>query len=195
MKRHVVVAASLFAATVCLAGCRGALGSAPGVQLPQRPEVVYTTNAFPVGTTYTLGSLGVPDDVARPVVVTEIEVLETHGVEVVDMAAYDAAAVSPGIGLVEGWPPPIDSGQLQPSPSEHRWDVDHVGVIVGLRTTEPLSGLRGVRVTWHDADGATGTRVFDHAVVTCAAEQDCGSHDPELDDDEALLVRLGLFRP
>lgn len=75
-----------------------------------------------------------------------------------------------GLGLVPDWPP-------QDPPIEVRDGIDEeiewpatVQIVIGIRTTEPISGLRGILVRWRDGNEVETSKVFDSAVVTCAPD-------------------------
>jgi hypothetical protein len=64
---------------------------------------------------------------------------------------------------------------------------------MGVQTDAPISGLRGTRVTWVDADGTPGSKVFDIAAYTCAPRA-CDHLPSDAGDvDDAVLRELGLL--
>lgn len=179
----VAVAAALAAVTFALGSGRPQL-----LDLTRDPETVFATVPFQVGETYTLGSIGLPSDAIRPLRITSIEVLETSGLDQIGAGAYDPKTVSQGIGLVPGWPP-SGLGVVDPGDSSVPW-ASEVSIVVGVRTTQPKSGLRGVPIRWVDGAGNPAERVVDVAVLTCApdaCEVDAGAPG-------ALLLELGLKR-
>jgi hypothetical protein len=148
-----------------------------------------TTNPFEVGATYTLGMTGPPLEATRPVRITSIEIVSQSGVEVIGVGAFDPDEAGTGIGLVPGWPPPGFDSLVHGADTYSREWNGPVYSVVGIRTTEARSGLRGVAVRWLDGDGASRGRVFDIAVITCAPT----ACDPEREGD-VLLRDLGLVR-
>lgn len=180
---------------VALAACgssEGEMATAPAHALPLEdpPRTVFTTSELEVGETYTLGSVGVPEDVPRPVVITDIDVLAWTNVEIVGRGIFEPGDEE--IGLVPGWPPQVRSGRLELRGIEQgtEW-FGHVSPILGIRTTAPMSGLRGVTVSWIDGDGNRGSETFDFAVQTCAP----GACERDPGDDDWLLKELGLVTP
>jgi hypothetical protein len=158
------------------------------IDLSVGPRVLLVTDPFAVGATYTLGETAVPSEVKRPVRITGISVVRVSGLEILGFGAMDSAAA--GIGLVPGWPPPAPYLMRDPLEPAAVWE-GHVQVLIGIRTTAPKSGLRGVRLLWTDGDGRPGSRVFDTAVLTCAP--DACDLEPDA-ATEALLRELGLRR-
>jgi len=152
------------------------------------PRTVITTDEFEVGETYTLGSLGVPEDVPRPIVITDIDVLAWANIEIIGQGVFEPAGEA--IGLVPGWPPDTGSGRLDLRALEDgaEWH-DNVSPILGIRTTAPKSGLRGVVVSWSVCDGKRGSETFDLAVQTCAP----AACDRDPAEDDWLLKELGLI--
>jgi hypothetical protein len=180
---------------LALAACGSAEGEtatapAPALPLGDPPRTVFTTNEFEVGETYTLGSPGVPEDVPRPVVITDIEVLAWTNIEIVGRGVFEPADEE--IGLVHEWPPDTRSGRLDLRALEDgaEWEGD-ISPILGIRTTAPKSGLRGVVVSWIDGDGNRGSETFDFAVQTCAP----GACNRDPGEDDWLLKELGLLNP
>ena len=177
----VVAVAAVFAAATALLSRRESL-----LDMSRVPETVFATIPFPVGGSYTLGSMTVPSDVARPVRITSIEVVASSGVELIGMGAFDPASVSEGIGLVSGWPP-AGLTIVDPTAGAPGWTTD-VAIVIGIRTTDPKSGLRGVVVRWVDGAGQEGQRVFDLAVLTCAP----GACSVDPSEPGPMLTELGL---
>lgn len=180
---------------VALGACASAEGDiatapAPALPLGDPPRSVFTTNEFEVGETYTLGSTSVPEDVPRPVVITDIDVLARTNVELIGRGIFEPD--DEGIGLVPGWPPDVRSGRLDLRAIEQgtEWG-GQVSPVLGIRTTAPRSGLRGVVVTWIDGNGKRGSEIFDFAVQTCAP----GACERDPGEDDWLLKELGLFTP
>ncbi len=122
----------------------------------------------------------------RPVRVLDIEVLEVSGVEPIGVGAFDPATLSEGIGLVPGWPP-AGLAVVDPTSADTRW-ATAVAIVVGVRTSAPKSGLRGIIVRWLDGAGNEGLRVFDLAVLTCAP----GTCNVDPAVPGPLLTELGL---
>lgn len=159
----------------------------PLLDLARGPQTVYVTNPFAIGDTYTFGSTGVPPSTKTPFRITSIKVLHLVGVEVL---GYGALGVDDeALGLVPDWPPPSTFEVQDPFAPGATWQGD-VQALVGLRVTKPVSGLRGIEVSWVDGDGQPGTRIFDFAVVTCGPG--CG-HTPD-GDSGPLLQDLGLLK-
>ncbi len=180
---------------IALAACGNAEGEtatapAPALPLGDPPRTVFTTNGLEVGETYTLGSTSVPEDVPRPVVITDIEVLARTNIEIVGRGVLEPD--DEAIGLVGGWPPDTRFSRLDLRAVEDgvEWEGD-VSPILGIRTTAPKSGLRGVVVSWIDGDGNRGSETFDVAVQTCAP----GACDRDPGGDDWLLKELGLLNP
>ena len=167
------------AIALALAGC--AASSAP--------QTVFNTNDFPVGSTYTLGSLSVPEDAQYPLVVTKIEVLRTEGVRVLGARAHNPSSDG-WIGLIPSWDPAGLGGEArEPGPDSAPFTAGPVALVVGIETQADRSGLRGLRATWRDAAGAEHSTQFDLAVVTCAPGV-CAAGE-----DEQLVRELGLLTP
>lgn len=160
---------------------------APALPLDRPPPTIFTTNDFEVGEAYTLGSTDVPADVPRPIVITDIDVVAWTNIEIIGRGV-----IEPGIGLVPDWPPDTPYRRLDLGAVEDgtEWDGD-VWPILGIRTTAPRSGLRGVVLSWIDGDGNPGSKTFDFAVQTCAP----GACDRDLSEDHWLLKELGLITP
>lgn len=160
----------------------------PRVELSLTPDPVFTTIPFEVGETHTLGSAGVPPEVKRPVTVVALEVSHARGVEILGVGAFEPNPDA--TGLVPGWPPQgrYEKDVRDVGPGSATWSGD-VFTVVGVRTTEPKSGLRGVDVRCIDGDGLAGGRIFDLAVVTCAP----GACVADAADPD-LLRELGLLR-
>jgi hypothetical protein len=191
----VVMKWPLLSLAVALAACGSAeaeMATAPAPALPLRdpPRTVFTTNQFEVGETYTLGSVAVPENVPRPVVITDIDVLAWTNIEIVGRGVHEPD--DEGIGLAPSWPPDVRSGRLDLRAIEQgtEW-VGHVSPILGIRTTAPKSGLRGVVVSWIDGNGNPGSEIFDFAVQTCAP----GACERDPGEGDWLLKELGLFTP
>lgn len=161
--------------------------TAPPIDLARDPETVFLTIPFAVGDTYTLGSTAVPNSARRPVRITGIRVLHAVGLEIVGYGAVQDT--SERIGLVPGWPPAPPYTIRDPLAPDATWSGD-VQPLVGLRITQPRSGLRGIEVAWTDADGVAGSRVFDLAVLTCGPDA-CATTP---DDATSLLRDLGLVK-
>jgi hypothetical protein len=68
------------------------------------------------------------------------------------------------IGLVAGWPPDTRHGRLDLRALQDgsEWE-GQITPILGIRTTAPKSGLRGVVVSWIDGEGNRGSETFDFA--------------------------------
>jgi hypothetical protein len=137
-----------------------------------------------------LVSTDVFEAVSRPIVITDIDVLATANIEIVGRGVFEPAGEP--LGLVPDWPPDIRTGRLDVRAIEDgvEWG-DRVTPVLGVRTTGPKSGLRGVVVSWIDADGNPGSETFDFAVQTCAPE----ACDRDPSEDEWLLQELGLLFP
>ena len=176
--------------TACAIEGETATAPAPALSLDNPPTTVFTTNEFEVGDTYTLGSTAVPDDVPRPVVITDIDVLAWTNIEIIGRAVIEPDGEA--IGLVPNWPPGAGSGRLDLRALQDgsEWGGS-VSPVLGIRTTAPKSGLRGVVVSWIDGDGNRGSETFDFAVQTCAP----GACDRDPDEDYWLLEELGLLNP
>lgn len=186
---------SLSLLVLAVGACSGVEGETartpvPVLPLGDAPRTVFTTDEFEVGETYTLGSVGVPEDVPRPFVITDIDVLTWTNIEIIGRGIFESD--DEGIGLVPDWPPDTRSGRLDLRAIEDgtEWD-GHVSPVLGIRTTAPKSGLRGVMVSWIDGDGHQGREIFDFAVQTCAP----GACDRDPGDDDWLLKELGLLTP
>lgn len=150
------------------------------------PQTVLNTNPFLVGETYTVGLMEVPQDVPRPVTIMAIEVLHSRGIEVMGVGAFDPDVEDSGVGMVPGWPPVDPPIRVEEELGDAvEWD-GLVAPLVGVRTTEAKSGLRGIEIRWRDADGIEGSRVYDLAVVTCAPGA-C-----EVQSTDQFLRELGL---
>lgn len=164
--------------------------SASGIDLARSPQTVFTTLPFGVGETYTVGS-GSSTEAPRPIRITHVEVIHSVGLEVIGVGAFDSEAAGSGVGLVPGWPPvDLPVPILDPRTD----DATFRGVpggLIGMRITAPVSGLRGIRVSWVDSNGRAGGRVWDLAVITCSPSA-CTSD--ELADSDLALRRLGLIR-
>lgn len=173
-----------------LAACAVDGGTATGLNLDDPPRTVFMTNEFEVGERYTLGSTAVPEEVPRPFVITGIEVLASANIEIIGRGVFQADGEE--VGLVPDWPPDIGSGRVDLRALEDgtEW-VGNVSPILGIRTTAPRSGLRGVVVSWIDGEGNPGSMTFDFAVQTCAP----GACDGDSSGDEWLLKELGLLNP
>ncbi len=182
----------LLPAVFVLAACAvdGGIATAPdsALNLDDAPRAVFMTNEFEVGELYTLGSTGVPEDVPRPFVITGIDVLASANIEIIGRGVFQSDGE--GIGLAADWPPDMGSGRLDLRALEDgtEW-VGNVSPILGIRTTAPKSGLRGVVVSWIDGEGNRGSRTFDFAVQTCAP----GACDRVSSEDDWLLKELGLL--
>ena len=174
------VALTLAVVAIVTAACR------PDLDLSRSPEVVFVTNEFEVGETYTYGAASVQG----PATISAVEVLESRGVEVLEIGAFDPEVAGVGLGLVPEWPPKDPDVEIHDA-----LDVEWPGIVqiaIGVRTTEPVSGLRGILVRWRDAAGEEVTEVFDVAVVTCAPSAcDEAGEEP----DEWALEELGLVDP
>jgi hypothetical protein len=159
----------------------------PRVDLSLAPDPVFATIPFEVGDTYTLGSAGVPPEIKRPVTVTAVEIVHARGVEILGVGAFEPDPDASG--LVPDWPPQgrYEKDVRDVGPASASWTGD-VFTLVGVRTTEPKSGLRGIDVRWIDGDGVAGGRIFDLAVVTCAPGA-CVADAADAD----LLRQLGLL--
>ena len=161
----------------------------PGVDLDRPPQTVMATQPLEVGQTYTVGSPA-SSEVPRPITITDVEVLHLVGLVVVGIGALDVESAGVGLSMVLGWPP---ADVAVPIVDPRSGDATFAGLplaLVGLRTTAVVSGLRGVRVSWIDADGRPGSRVWDLAIVTCSPGM-CPSGDAET---EEILRDLGLLR-
>jgi hypothetical protein len=158
------------------------------VDLSRSPPTLFTTIPMDVGASFTLGSMAIPSDVPRPVTVSEVRVIHASGVQVLGAGLFDPATRPQGIGLILGWPPP-GYEIVDPADEPIGWPGE-IAVVVGLRTVEPRSGLRGVLVRWVDGTNTQGERVFDMAVLTCAP----AACELRGDDETALLIELGLQR-
>ncbi len=124
--------------------------------------------------------------------ITSVDVLRGSGVEAIGIGAFDPDALGSGICLVPCWPPDgYESVVRDKAALTTEWS-GAVYTTIGVRTLEPLSGLRGIVVRWVDADGVPGTKTFDYAVLTCALGA-CPSSI--LDDHDVLLPELGLVDP
>jgi len=158
----------------------------PRLDLTSRPQTIFATLPLEVGNAYTIGSITIPADVPRPLTVTSVKVIARSGIEVVGVAA---APEGPSmIGLLAGWP--VAGSRYKDVESGRLAYTGPIEIVVGVRTTAPRSGMRGVEVTWIDARGATGSRVYDIAAATCAPAT-CTL--PE-DDIDSFLRNLGLER-
>ncbi|MDQ3552812.1 MAG: hypothetical protein M3395_00160 [Chloroflexota bacterium] len=181
----------LLAVALALTGC-GAQPADEVLSFGADPQTVLFTNPIAVGETYTVGMTGPDEDAERPVRITSIEVLRSSGVEVIGIGAFDPVELGSGIGLVAGWPPiGYDLRVRDETTLTEEWPGD-VYTTIGVRTLEPRSGLRGILVRWVDADGVSGSRAFDLAVLTCAAEACTAAM---LEDHDLLLSELGLVDP
>ena len=161
--------------------------SGPRIDLAVSPPTVFHTVDFEVGDVYTFGSTGVAPEIPRPVRITGVEVIHSEGIEIVGIGAVEPGP--DGIGLVPGWPPQGLAFAQAPDLFAVEWSGP-VNTLFGVRTTAPISGLRGVEVRWVDANGVAGARMFDIAVYTCAP----GACDVEADDADPVLRELGLLR-
>jgi hypothetical protein len=179
----VLMAVAVLAATACTT-----VSPAPsGIRLSRPPQTVGRTNDFNVGEHYTIGHMTIPTSVKRPVSVMAVDILHYRGIEVLGVSAFEPDDES--IGLVPGWPPAgyEERDFRDPLAGGVQWSAE-VDLIVGIRTREPRSGLRGLRVRWIDGDGVVGEHTSDLAVLTCAPRT-CDDGDT----DEALLMELGLM--
>lgn len=178
-----------FVIALALAACTSPLESRPeDVDWAETPQTIFTTDDFPVGSSYTVGSLSLPPDAEYPVVVTGIEVLRTEGVRVLGTRAYTESA-GDSIGLVPSWDPSVLGGDArEPSADSAPFTAGSIGLVVGIETVADRSGLRGLRATWHDGVGSEHVTTFDLAVVTCAL----GACAEGQADDESLVRELGL---
>lgn len=164
------------------------VGLAPGIDLSREPETTLEKIPFEVGESYTLGTVHIGPDVPRPVRITEVTIVQTTGLDVLGVGWIDSDSTESGIGLVPEWPPAgvtMHDGLSEPvsAPGD-------IGIIVGIRTTAPKSGLRGVIIRWMDGTGGSSNRTIDLAVVTCSPRT-C-----EAEGDSAPLLReLGLLTP
>lgn len=160
----------------------------PRVDFSLTPDPIFATIPFEVGETSTLGSAGVPPEIKRPVTVTSVELVHARGIEILGVGAYEPNPDA--IGLAPGWPPQgrYDRDVRDVGPGSATWG-GAVFTVVGIRTTEPKSGLRGIDVRWIDGNGIAGGRIFDLAVVTCAP----GACVADTADPD-LLRELGLLR-
>jgi hypothetical protein len=185
MPRRLSITCLVAAALVALvAGCAAADSR---INLADSPPTVFETIPYEVGGTYTLGESGVPPEVPRPVRITGIEVVHSRGIEVLGSGAFEPDP--DGTGSVPGWPPPgINLTLASDLPSMH-WP-GAVETVLGIRTTAPKSGLRGIEVRWVDGTGVAGGRTFDIAVYTCAP----GACEVAAGDADELLRELGLLR-
>lgn len=176
--------------TACAVDGGTATAPDPVLNLDAPPRTVFMTDEFEVGELYTVGSTDVPQDVARPFVITGIDVLVSANIEIVGRGVFQSDGEA--IGLMPGWPPETGSGRLDLRAIEDgtEWTGD-VSPILGVRTMATTSGLRGVVVSWIDGDGNRGSRTFDFAVLTCAP----GACDGASSEDERLLEELGLLDP
>ena len=183
----IVLAAAGSIVAIAIATLQG--GAPPRIDLAVPPNTVFATVPFEVGATYTLGEARVPAEVKRPVTVTAVEILHARGIEVLGGGAYEPRPDS--IGLVPGWPPqaPYATGIGDTIRSRVTFSGE-VHTVVGIRTTAPKSGLRGIKVRWVDGDGVAGTRTFDLAVLTCAP----GACHVDSADPDPMLRELGLLR-
>jgi hypothetical protein len=160
------------------------------VDLSFSPPTIFTTLPFAVGDTYTVGSTYVPLEAERPVRITGVEVIHSRGVAVLGIGAFDPDVEGTGLGLVPGWPPGEPAIAIRdPVAGRIAW-YGAVAVLVGVRTTEPKSGLRGIEIRWVDANGAPGSRIFDFAVITCAP----GVCETTAGEPESRLRELGLVK-
>ncbi len=160
------------------------------LDLERPPQIVYSTLPFEVGATYTVGSVGVPVEVPGPVRVTGIEVLHASGVEVIGIGTYDGQDQRSGVGLVPGWPPELVTVPILDPRAGDAVIAGTANAVIGIRVTAPVSGLRGIRVSWVDGTGRAGSRLWDLAVITCAP----GACSPADVESDAVLRDLGLIR-
>ncbi len=157
-----------------------------GLDLSTRPQTVFETIPLPVGSSYTLGSMAIPPEVPRPLRVTSVAVLVRSGVDVAGVVVGRGDGVS--IGLLPIWPPTSGTWSDPSAP-----DTSYSGTVeiaVGLTTRTDRSGVRGIEVSWTDATGAAGRRMFDLATVTCAPD----SCVVPSDDIDGFLREMGLER-
>lgn len=150
------------------------------------PRVVFRTNDFSVGTTYTFGHGIDPAEVGAttPIQIEEVSIVHANGVEVIGVGAFAPEGEVPG--LVEGWPPATATKQVVGADLPSAEWSRPVAILIGMRATEERSGFRGVRVVWRDANGERHVDVSDVAAVTCAPP---GCQSVE---SERLLIDLGL---
>jgi hypothetical protein len=169
-----------------------AVGCGPGerIDLGREPPTLLKTIPFGVGDRYTLGMTGPSESSIGQIRITAVEVIHAAGIEVVGIGVLDPVAAGQGIGLVLGWPPSgYELAAIDEAVHSRQWEMP-IYTVVGVETTELVSGLRGVEVTWVDGQGASHSRVFDLTVLTCQP----GSCDADEETQETLTV-LGLMRP
>lgn len=188
--------AFILVAAAVAAGAAVAIAAMADSTQPQRidlslsPPTIFTTLPFAVGDAYTIGSTNVPLEAERPVTITGVEVIHSKGVAMLGIGAFDPDVEGVGIALVPGWPPGEPAIAIRdPVAGRIAW-YGAVAVLVGVRTTEPKSGFRGIEIRWVDANGASGSRIFDFAVITCAP----GVCETTAGEPESRLRELGLVK-
>ncbi len=179
-----------FAAAVALvaAGCNGTAPSE--IDLGEYPDTVLVTVPMEVGSRLTLGMIGPAVEAERPLRLTNIEVIRRNGFTVVGVGAFNPDEAGSGLGVAPGWPP---EGYALRAQDEVTYAVEWDGpvlAVVGLETSEPQAGLRGVSVTWVDAQGVTGVKHFDIALLSCEPEA-CELDEPH--ERERFLEELQLI--
>ena len=164
---------------------------APALVYKDAPQTVIATDPFQVGETYRLGSMSIGSsdgtgmEVQWPITITAVEVLSYANAEIVGSRAFLAGGASTA-DIVRGWPPNGEAF-MDPTTTEEEWSVP-VAIVVGVRTTGPKSGIRGVQVKWMDGAGNRGSHTFDTAVLTCAP----GACEVDPANAEPMLRELGL---
>lgn len=177
--------AALVLAVTTLA-CTG-LVPAPTIDMSTNPRVVFGTDDFSVGTTYTFGHGIDPAEVGAttPIQIEEVSIVHANGVEVIGVGAF-APGGGGAPGLVEGWPPATATKQVVGADLPSAEWSGPVAILIGMQTTAERSGFRGVRVVWREANGERHVDVSDVAAVHCAPPGCQGV------ESERLLIDLGL---